>query len=124
VLNGEETLATVSTTFAYRFPTAEFHLIEFKGVVGWELRGAHLLLRQVLGGCHSFDLSLAFIRVLFDEHFQSTACVRGGINPDLSPIKLGCLGLRACVARRVWLCTQRVKKTGVDAEYLIVRLSV
>ncbi len=49
MLNREETSATISTTFAYRFSTAKFHLIEFKRVVGWEPRGAHLLLRQVVG---------------------------------------------------------------------------
>jgi hypothetical protein len=48
VLNREETLATISTTFASGFPTVRFHLSEFKGVVGWEPRRAHLLLRQVI----------------------------------------------------------------------------
>jgi hypothetical protein len=37
-----------STTFASRLQTTEFHLAEFKRVVGWEERRAHLLLRQVI----------------------------------------------------------------------------
>jgi len=47
VLNGEETLATISTTIAYRLPTADFHVLEFKGGCSFGPRGAHLLLLQL-----------------------------------------------------------------------------
>jgi uncharacterized protein (TIGR03437 family) len=49
MLNREEALATILTTIDYRLTTADFHLVEFKRVVRWELQRAHLLLPQVRG---------------------------------------------------------------------------
>jgi hypothetical protein len=46
VLNREETLATISTTFANRLLIADFHLIEFKRFADLIRPGAHLQLRQ------------------------------------------------------------------------------
>jgi hypothetical protein len=47
MLNREETLATISTTFVDAFASAGFHLFKFKRVMSWEQQKAHLLLREV-----------------------------------------------------------------------------